>query len=348
MTILLGFASVASAIPQSHPMSTPLTKTVTNADGHTFDLTVTITNYSSEFTGFDFEVTSGYAVHLTLFKSNGGTKSPVDNTPLGNLTPDCVEGLNYTLNSADGDYTAVFTASGCGAHDLSGTPNCTTAVTCSKCYYEGDPDDTKHAYGNWVSNGDGTHTRTCANDATHTETDTCTGGTATCQNAAICKDCSTAYGTVNEDKHPAASIVSTPAVPATETADGWTEGTQCSACQKVILERTRIPAHAHKGICTENTTCTVTNCGANIPKDPNNHTTLTPIPAVEPTTTETGLTEGQYCTACGVITLEQQVVPMLPTDDIPETSDGLEIFLFAGLAAVSALGMMTLRKRENN
>ena len=37
-----------------------------------------------------------------------------------------------------------------------------------------------HAYGDWVSNGDGTHTKTCANDATHKITENCSGGTATC------------------------------------------------------------------------------------------------------------------------------------------------------------------------
>lgn len=35
-----------------------------------------------------------------------------------------------------------------------------------------------HKYGEWVSNGDGTHTRVCANDSTHTETKACHGGKA--------------------------------------------------------------------------------------------------------------------------------------------------------------------------
>ena len=36
-----------------------------------------------------------------------------------------------------------------------------------------------HKYGEWVSNGDGTHTRVCANDSTHIETKACHGGKAT-------------------------------------------------------------------------------------------------------------------------------------------------------------------------
>ena len=51
-----------------------------------------------------------------------------------------------------------------------------------------------HKYGEWVSNGDGTHTRVCANDSTHTETKACHGGKATCTAKAICEDCGKAYG----------------------------------------------------------------------------------------------------------------------------------------------------------
>ena len=51
-----------------------------------------------------------------------------------------------------------------------------------------------HKYGKWVSNGDGTHTRVCANDSTHTETKDCHGGKATCTAKAICEDCGKAYG----------------------------------------------------------------------------------------------------------------------------------------------------------
>ena len=51
-----------------------------------------------------------------------------------------------------------------------------------------------HKYGKWVSNGDGTHTRVCANDNKHTETKNCHGGKATCTAKAICEDCGKAYG----------------------------------------------------------------------------------------------------------------------------------------------------------
>ena len=51
-----------------------------------------------------------------------------------------------------------------------------------------------HKYGEWVSNGDGTHTRVCANDSTHIETKDCHGGKATCAAKAICEDCGAEYG----------------------------------------------------------------------------------------------------------------------------------------------------------
>ncbi|MCH5162321.1 MAG: hypothetical protein J1G38_02390 [Clostridiales bacterium] len=55
-----------------------------------------------------------------------------------------------------------------------------------------------HAYGDWESNNDGTHTRTCGNNNTHKETADCHGGEATCQAKAECEDCHTAYGELGD------------------------------------------------------------------------------------------------------------------------------------------------------
>ncbi len=51
-----------------------------------------------------------------------------------------------------------------------------------------------HNWGAWTSNEDGTHTRTCKRDASHTETNNCTGGTATCTAKAVCEVCKSEYG----------------------------------------------------------------------------------------------------------------------------------------------------------
>ena len=51
-----------------------------------------------------------------------------------------------------------------------------------------------HSWGEWTSNGNGTHTRTCITDSSHTETGSCSGGKATFTERAVCETCHTAYG----------------------------------------------------------------------------------------------------------------------------------------------------------
>ena len=52
-----------------------------------------------------------------------------------------------------------------------------------------------HDFGDWTSSGDGTHTRTCKRyNCTAFETDSCSGGTATCVERAVCKACKAVYG----------------------------------------------------------------------------------------------------------------------------------------------------------
>lgn len=51
-----------------------------------------------------------------------------------------------------------------------------------------------HAYGEWTSNGDGTHKRVCSNDSKHVESGNCSGGTADCGHKAVCEVCGGEYG----------------------------------------------------------------------------------------------------------------------------------------------------------
>ena len=52
-----------------------------------------------------------------------------------------------------------------------------------------------HDFGDWTTNGDGTHTRTCKRyNCTAFETDSCSGGTATCVEKAVCRACKAVYG----------------------------------------------------------------------------------------------------------------------------------------------------------
>ena len=51
-----------------------------------------------------------------------------------------------------------------------------------------------HDWGEWVTNGNGTHTRTCRTDNSHNETANCVGGSATCTHKAVCDVCHGEYG----------------------------------------------------------------------------------------------------------------------------------------------------------
>ena len=73
--------------------------------------------------------------------------------------------------------------------------------------------------------------------------------------------------------------------------------------------------------------------------DPNNHNEVI-IPAVAPTYTETGLTEGVKCDDCGEILVPQEVVPMLV--HLPQTGDNSNVILWSALACISVIGMMML------
>ena len=88
-----------------------------------------------------------------------------------------------------------------------------------------------HTYGDWVSNGDGTHTRKCTVDGcTGSETKDCSGGTATCTEKAKCSACGAEYGDLNPAHH--ANLVNVPAKAATTSAEGNIEYWHCGGCGK--------------------------------------------------------------------------------------------------------------------
>ena len=88
-----------------------------------------------------------------------------------------------------------------------------------------------HTYGEWTSNGDGTHTRRCTVDGcTGSETKDCSGGTATCTEKAKCSVCGVGYGKLNPAHH--ADLVNVPAKAATTSAEGNIEYWHCGGCGK--------------------------------------------------------------------------------------------------------------------
>ena len=79
-----------------------------------------------------------------------------------------------------------------------GTPTCNQKTVCSDCGKEyGDFDATNHASEEFIytANNNGTHNKVhkCCN-VVAVEDEKCSGGTATCQSKATCKDCGAEYG----------------------------------------------------------------------------------------------------------------------------------------------------------
>ena len=79
------------------------------------------------------------------------------------------------------------------SHIWSGTATCTSGRTCTDCGGPSEP--LGHDWSTWTQNSDEkTHTRICKRDTSHTETENCHGGTATCTAKAVCTVCGGEYG----------------------------------------------------------------------------------------------------------------------------------------------------------
>ena len=120
---------------------------------------------------------------------------------------------SFVLSSADGEQRIIVTDKAGNTAEMTVTVN------------DG------HTYGEWVSNGDGTHTRKCTVDGcTGSETKDCSGGTATCKDKAKCAVCGKTYGELDAKNH--ANLKHVPAKAATRTAEGNIEYWYCSGCKK--------------------------------------------------------------------------------------------------------------------
>ena len=122
------------------------------------------------------------------------------------------------------------------------------------------------------------------------------------------------------------SPVTDPAVPATCTETGLTEGSHCSRCDVILTVQQEIPALGHSwgeyvqtiapGCTTageETSTCSRCQATQTRSVDALGHSPVTD-PAVPATCTETGLTEGSHCSRCNTILTVQETVPALGHD----------------------------------
>ena len=213
--------------------------------------------------------------------------------------------------------------------------------SCSTCGAQGTETFTNgeplgHDYGAWTSNGDGTHTRVCAHDAAHTETENCTGGTATCTHKAVCTVCGGEYGEMAAHSFTAEKAEEQylkSAATCTEKAvyykscavcgtsskgtaaeatffsgnaldhnwGAWTqnsdEKTHTRICKCDASHTETENCHGGTATCTHKAVCAV--CGGEYGElDPKNHTNLKHFPAKAATKTTEGNIEYWYCSGC--------------------------------------------------
>ena len=120
---------------------------------------------------------------------------------------------SFVLSSADGEQRIIVTDKAGNTAEMTVTVN------------------NGHTFGEWVSNGDGTHTRKCTVDGcTGSETKDCSGGTATCKDKAKCAVCGKTYGELDAKNH--ANLKHIDAKAATKTSEGNIEYWYCSGCKK--------------------------------------------------------------------------------------------------------------------
>ena len=120
------------------------------------------------------------------------------------------------------------------SHMWSGTATCTSGRTCTDCGGSSEP--LGHDWGAWTQNSDEkTHTRICKRDTSHTETENCHGGTATCTHKAVCTVCGGEYGELDPKNH--ANLKHFPATAATKTTEGNIEYWYCEGCGKYYSDK---------------------------------------------------------------------------------------------------------------
>ena len=199
----------------------------------------------------------GNVTYLTVH--TGGTQGPTCTE--GKICEKC--GAEYGILGHDwGAWTPNYASNGthtrrckrCNAEETGscsgGYATCDTLGMCNTCggsYYGG------HAWGEWSSAGNGTHTRSCTNYCREVDTAKCTGGKATCTTKAVCEVCDTEYGEKDPNNH---DLVHFRAKAPTCTEIGWDAYDRCIRCgyttRKELPAQHDLEQHAAKApTCTE-------------------------------------------------------------------------------------------------
>ncbi|MDD6728439.1 MAG: InlB B-repeat-containing protein [Eubacteriales bacterium] len=315
--------------------------------------TIPATNHSYEITA-DTTSSCTVAGKTTYTCSKCGdtydvTKDLADHTPvtIPAVAPTCTTdgSTEGTKCSVCGEILVAPQVDPATGHSPALDQSTVKAATCTEAGYTGDTkctvcgalitagqatDPTGHDWSVWTSNNDGTHSRVCANDSSHTESADCsysyevvTPATEVAEGTGryTCTVCDYSYDvTIPKTDCSHATTEVRNAVEATCTEDGYTGDTYCTVCGAQIATGKVINATGHNYEITADTdsTCkvagvttyTCTKCGDayDVTKDLADHTPET-IPAVAPTCTEDGTTEGSKCSVCGEILVAPQVDP---------------------------------------
>ena len=183
--------------------------------------------------------------------------------------------------------------------------------TCGGSYYGG------HAWGEWSSAGNGTHTRSCTNYCREVDTANCTGGTATCSAKAVCEVCGGEYGEKDPNNH---DLVHFRAKAPTCTEIGWDAYDRCIRCG--YTTRKELPAqHDLKQHAAKAPTCTEKGWNAYETCSRCDYTTYTELTALNhdlvqheaqaPTCTEKGWNAYETCSRLGCNYTTYQEIPAL-------------------------------------
>ena len=141
--------------------------------------------------------TTGMNAHYTCEGCGKYFDEDKNETTEAALTIPATGDHNYGAWVSNGNGTHTGTCTTCSHSETKncsgGTATCENKAVCSVCGAEYG-EKLGHDWNAWVSNGDGTHTRTCKRDNGHKENGTCSGGKATCTSKAVCDVCRTPYG----------------------------------------------------------------------------------------------------------------------------------------------------------
>ena len=232
-----------------------------------------------EILGYEKFDSSFHTLHIkckSCSKENDVIDSKYSKHTDDGKTPTCTTGKTCALCGAEydipghawGAWTPNYASNGthtrrckrCNAEETGscsgGYATCDTLGMCNTCggsYYGG------HAWGEWSSAGNGTHTRSCTNYCREVDTAKCTGGKATCTTKAVCEVCDTEYGEKDSNNH---DLVQHAAKAPTCTEKGWNAYETCSRCNYTTYAE--LPALKHYLVYykAKDPTCTEPGCDA--------------------------------------------------------------------------------------